>query len=73
MTAELTTRYLRHTPIDTPLRIEAELDGVEGRKVRTSGRVTADGVTVVESSGLFIAVGSEKFAALLGDRRDQQS
>jgi acyl-coenzyme A thioesterase PaaI-like protein len=28
MTAELTTRYRRHTPIETPLKIEAKLDGV---------------------------------------------
>jgi acyl-coenzyme A thioesterase PaaI-like protein len=66
MTAELTTRYLRHTPIETPLRIEAKLDSVEGRRVRTSGRVTAEGITVVDSTGLFIAVGTEKFEALAG-------
>ena len=46
MTAELTTRYLRHTPIEMPLKIEAKLDGVEGRKVRTSGRVTTCGPCV---------------------------
>ena len=73
MTAELTTRYLRHTPIETPLKIEAELVGVEGKKIRTSGRVTSQGVTVVESAGLFIMVGSEKFKALLNAQRDQDS
>ena len=71
MTAELTTRYLSHTPIEVPLKIEAKLDSVDGKKVRTSGRVTSDGVTVVESTGLFIAVGSEKFAALLNSRREE--
>ena len=71
MTAELTTRFLRHTPIEMPLKIEAKLDGVEGRKVRTSGRVTSDGDTVVDATGLFIAVGSEKFEALLNTRRDE--
>ncbi len=70
MTAELTTRYLRHTPIEMPLKIEAKLDGVEGKKVRTSGRVTSEGVTVVDSTGLFIAVGSEKFEALSNAQRD---
>ncbi len=70
MTAELTTRFLRHTPIEMPLKIEAKLEGVEGKKVRTSGRVTSEGVTVVESTGLFIAVGSGKFEALLNAQRD---
>ncbi len=69
MTAELTTRFLRHTPIERPLKIEAKLEEVEGKKVRTSGRVTSEGVTVVESTGLFIAVGSGKFEALLNTQR----
>ncbi len=69
MTAELTTRFLRHTPIEMPLKIEAKLEGVEGKKVRTSGRVTSKGVTVVDSTGLFIAVGSGKFKALLNADR----
>ncbi len=70
MTAELTTRFLRHTPIEVRLKIEAKLEGVEGKKVRTSGRVTSEGVTVVDSTGLFIAVGTGKFEALLNAQRD---
>ncbi len=70
MTAELTTRFLRHTPIETPLEVEAWLDEVDGKKVRTSGKVAADGETLLESTGLFIAVGAEKFAALLGARSE---
>lgn len=69
MTAELTTRYLRHTPIETPLKIEAELERVDGKKVRTKGKVTAGGVTLVDSTGLFIQVGSEKFEALVSAQR----
>jgi acyl-coenzyme A thioesterase PaaI-like protein len=65
MTAELTTRYLHHTPIEMPLKIEAKLDRVDGRKIRTSGRITSEGVTVVDSTGLFIVVGTGKFEALL--------
>jgi acyl-coenzyme A thioesterase PaaI-like protein len=71
MTAELTTRFLRHTPIEMPLKIEAKLDEVEGKKVRTSGRITSEGVTVVDSTGLFIAVGSGKFDALLNAQREE--
>jgi acyl-coenzyme A thioesterase PaaI-like protein len=68
MTAELTTRYLRHTPIEKTLRIEARLDEVDGRKVRTSGHVECDGVTVVDSTGLFIIVGTERFEALVASQ-----
>jgi acyl-coenzyme A thioesterase PaaI-like protein len=71
MTAELTTRYLRHTPIETPLKIEARLEAVDGKKVRTSGHVTAAGVVVVDSTGLFIQVGSEKFEALVSAKRGE--
>lgn len=69
MTVELTTRYLRHTPIETPLKIEAKLESVDGKKVRTSGHVSAAGVVVVDSTGLFIKVGSDKFEALVNARR----
>jgi predicted thioesterase len=72
MTAELTTRYRRRTPIQTPLKIEAKLDGVEGKKIRTSGRITAAGVGVVDSTGVFILVGSEKFEALVNAQRDER-
>jgi len=64
MTGELTTRYLRHTPIDQPLRIEARLDSVDGRKIHTSGEVYLGDVVVAEGSGLFIAVDNEKFRRL---------
>ena len=72
MTAELTTRYLHHTPIEKLLKIEAKLEGVEGKRVRTSGRVTSEGVTVVDSTGLFIAVGTKKFEALVSAQLDER-
>jgi len=68
MTAELTTRYLRHTPIERTLKIEARLEEVDGRKVRTSGHVDCDGITVVDSTGLFIVVGTEGFEALVASQ-----
>jgi len=64
MTAELTTRYRHHTPIATELRIEARLDSVDGRKVRTSGAVYQGDQVIVEASGLFIAVDVAKFVRL---------
>ena len=39
MTGELTTRFPHPTPVETRLRIEARLDSVDGRKIRTSGEI----------------------------------
>jgi acyl-coenzyme A thioesterase PaaI-like protein len=71
MTAELTTRYLRHTPVGKPLRVEARLDDVDGRKIRASGEVYDANVVVAEGTGLFIAVDVEKFKQLLEDRSER--
>jgi acyl-coenzyme A thioesterase PaaI-like protein len=70
MTAELTTRYRRHAPIETRLRIEARMDGIDGKKIRTSGEISAGDVVIADSSGLYIAVGTQKFADLFKARRD---
>jgi len=64
MTVEFTTRFLHATPVETPLRVEARLDNIDGRKIRTSGTVYAGENAVVEADGLFIAVDTEKFHAL---------
>jgi acyl-coenzyme A thioesterase PaaI-like protein len=70
MTAELTTRYRRHTPVSTALRIEARLVSVEGRKVRTSGEVYHGDAVLAEGSGLFIAVDAAKFQQLVVARSE---
>ena len=71
MTAELTTRYRHHTPIGTALEVEARLDSVDGRKIRTSGAVRHGDEILVEGSGLFIAVDVEKFARLAAARAER--
>lgn len=64
MTGQLTTRYRKPTPINTPLRLEARLDRTEGRKVYTSGEVYAGDLLVAEATGIFISIGLGKFAEL---------
>lgn len=64
MTVELTTRYHRHTPVPVPLRLEARLVSVEGRRIRTEGELCQREERIAEASGLFIAVDAEKFARL---------
>jgi acyl-coenzyme A thioesterase PaaI-like protein len=53
-TAELTVRYRRPTPYDVPLTVRARTDSVDGRRVRASGEILADGVVTAEASGLFL-------------------
>jgi len=47
-------RYRRPTPYDVPLTVRARTDSVDGRRVRSSGEIVADGVVTAEASGLFL-------------------
>ncbi len=53
-TAFLTTRYRAITPIDQPLRFEAWVDRLDGRKTFTSGQCFAGDTLVSEAEALFI-------------------
>ncbi|MFF2732449.1 PaaI family thioesterase [Streptomyces sp. NPDC058008] len=55
MTAELTLRYLRPTPLFEPLTVTGRQISVDGKKIRTVGSITAGGLECVTASGLFIA------------------
>ena len=64
MTGEITVRYLKPTPIQTPLRIEARFDRQEGRKIYNSGELYAGDLLIAKATGLFISIAREKFEAL---------
>jgi hypothetical protein len=55
MTAQLTLRYHRTTPLFEPLTVTGRQVSVDGRKIRTEGTITADGEVCVSADGLFIA------------------
>ncbi|MYY02902.1 MULTISPECIES: PaaI family thioesterase [unclassified Streptomyces] len=55
MTAELTLRYLRPTPLFEPLTVTGRQVSVDGRRIRTVGEITAGGTACVTAEGLFIA------------------
>jgi acyl-coenzyme A thioesterase PaaI-like protein len=71
MTRDLHVRYLRPTPIEVELAFVGRLDRVDGRRLFVSAEVEASGVRTAEASGVFIAVGGEKFEQLARARRDQ--
>lgn len=74
MTATLSVRYRKPTPLLTELVFEGRVTKTEGRKILTHGTVAADGVVTAEAEGLFIAVGHERFVqmaeATLGKKPD---
>ncbi|MEE8581518.1 MAG: PaaI family thioesterase [Myxococcota bacterium] len=72
MTAELTVRYRKPTPLHSELRFEAELLRVEGRKNFTAGRVLSGDLVTAEAEGLFIAVDRQKFKALYEARQRRE-
>ncbi|WP_250300072.1 PaaI family thioesterase [Streptomyces sp. NBC_01387] len=60
MTAELTLRYHRPTPLFEPLTVTGRQTSVDGRKISTAGAITAAGKVCVSAEGLFIAVQPER-------------
>ena len=68
MTGTLTVRYRKPTPLHRELLFEAELVRVEGRKIFTAARVTADGVLTAEAEGIFVSVRPGSMEELMKQR-----
>ena len=70
MTAELTVRYRKPTPLGVPLTLRARNDSVDGRRIYSSGEILADGEVTVECTGLFITPSQSALARLRQDLAD---
>ncbi|TXS92825.1 PaaI family thioesterase [Parahaliea maris] len=57
MTGSLTVRYLRPTPLNTELRLRAEVVQNEGRKTVMRGEISSEGEVTATAEGLFIEPG----------------
>lgn len=65
LAARVTVDFRRPLPLGTVAAVEAHVEAVEGRKVRTRGRIlAADGSPFAEGEGLFIEVSLERFGGL---------
>ena len=72
MTGTLTNRYESPTPLQTPLRIEGRLVGVERRKIFAEG-ICYDGDRVTATAkGTFISMQPGQFLDLLAEREARQ-
>ncbi len=68
MTARLTIRYRRPTPLRTPLVLEAWTERVEGRRIHTVGRIAAGDLVTAEAEGIFVNIGAERALEYFGER-----
>jgi acyl-coenzyme A thioesterase PaaI-like protein len=55
MTAQLTVRYRRPTPLFEPLTVICRQVSVEGRRIRSTGAISVNGDECVQAEGLFVA------------------
>jgi hypothetical protein len=72
MTVRLETRYRAPVPLQTPLRLTAEVTGVNGRRVTARGVITtaADpGTVLVEAEGTFAGLRADQAARMFGGVR----
>ncbi|MCH2174084.1 PaaI family thioesterase, partial [Myxococcota bacterium] len=68
MTGTLTTIYRSPTPIHTPLRFEAWIESVEGRKVTCKGTLHAGDRLCAEANAIFVTLRPGSYEKLIQDR-----
>lgn len=69
MTVNLVTRYRAPVPLQTPLRLTAQVSGVDGRKVTAQGSIATAAEpdkALVEATGTFVGLGREQALRLFG-------
>lgn len=71
--AEITIKFRNMLPLDGVAQLEAWVAEVDGKKVKTKGRLTSlDGKSVYsEGAGLFIELGAERFSEMLSKFKGQ--
>lgn len=68
MTGTLTIRYESPTPLQTDLRFEGRLVGVERRKIFVEGSCYAGDVLTATAKGIFISLQPGKFLSVIEER-----
>jgi acyl-coenzyme A thioesterase PaaI-like protein len=61
-TGELTVRYVKPVPVNTPLRLRTWLDSRDGRKLHIHADAHADGQLVATCKAIYITVDPRTFA-----------
>ena len=69
MTATLTVRYWKPTPLHSDIRFEGRVERVEGRKIYTTGKAFNGETLTAEAEALFIRIDFERIGRLYDSRR----
>ena len=72
-TAELTVRYRRPTPYGVLLTLRARTDSIDGRRVRASGEIVADGLVTAEASGLFLTPAGQRLEEVASEYEQRRA
>ena len=67
MTASLTMRYRKPTPLGVPLTISVRLDRIEGRKLHLSAEIVAAGQVTVTAEAVFLKLTPQILATVFRD------
>lgn len=67
MTARLTIRYRKPTPLNVDIVIEAHIERIEGRRVHTVGRMLSGDTVTAEAEGVFVNIGTERALEYFGE------
>jgi acyl-coenzyme A thioesterase PaaI-like protein len=68
MTARLTVRYRKPTPLRTELHLHARTERVDGRRISTVATLRAGDLVTAEAEGLFVVIGAERSLEYFGER-----
>ncbi len=68
-TVSLEVRYRKPTPLGETVRFEADPPEVDGRQVRTTGRLQAGDTLLAEATGRFVTLPVDRVMALTSERR----
>lgn len=67
MTARLTLRYRKPTPLGVPLTVSVRLDRIEGRKVHLTAEIIAGGQVTVDADAVFLTLTPENLETVFRD------
>ncbi|MCJ7438690.1 MAG: PaaI family thioesterase [Acidimicrobiia bacterium] len=68
MTARLTVRYRKPTPLGTELHLHARTARIDGRRITTAATLRAGDTVTAEAEGLFVVIGAERALEYFGER-----
>jgi acyl-coenzyme A thioesterase PaaI-like protein len=68
MTARLTVRYRKPTPLFTGLHLHARTARIDGRRITTVATLRAGDTVTAEAEGLFVVIGAERALEYFGER-----